>query len=257
MADDSICSSMDSIPPHPSGHSSARLFLALSLLPAFVLCLAHGILSHHLVPAIGLVPLAVSTAGSIFLLRRSPEDAGPNTRRFAHPIVVFAYDVVLAAALMVVLVFTWIAKGGTPELSMLAAYATIPLLFNFLVHLYLALGSIYAGLAIGGLVHWLIWRTLPPECPNCNHRLSPDLPELPWLSSFRRSRSEYAALFVDEEDRYHDEEDVHPENVHPEQSETTPTPQPEAVEVKKKDKRVKGNSSSSTPPEEPTSPWNP
>lgn len=51
-----------------------------------------------------------------------------------HRISVFAVDVVHAAGLMVVLVFTWIRAGkvgdGRPELAMLAAYATVPLLVN-------------------------------------------------------------------------------------------------------------------------------
>lgn len=49
-----------------------------------------------------------------------------------HRILVFVVDVGLAAALMVVLVFTWIQTRRTnrPELAMLAAYATVPLLGN-------------------------------------------------------------------------------------------------------------------------------
>jgi hypothetical protein len=51
-----------------------------------------------------------------------------------HRISVFVMDVVLAAGLMVVLVFTWIRTGRAgdrrPELAMLAAYSTVPLLVN-------------------------------------------------------------------------------------------------------------------------------
>jgi hypothetical protein len=51
-----------------------------------------------------------------------------------HRISVFVIDVVLAAGLMVVLVFTWIRTGRAgnrrPELAMLAAYSTVPLLVN-------------------------------------------------------------------------------------------------------------------------------
>jgi hypothetical protein len=51
-----------------------------------------------------------------------------------HRIWVFAVDVVHAAALMVVLVLTWIRTGkvgdGRPQLAMLAAYGTVPLLVN-------------------------------------------------------------------------------------------------------------------------------
>jgi hypothetical protein len=51
-----------------------------------------------------------------------------------HRILVFVVDVILAAGLMVVLVFTWIRTGHKgskrPELAMLAAYSTMPLLAN-------------------------------------------------------------------------------------------------------------------------------
>lgn len=139
---------------HPS-----RLILIAVFLPAFPLLLAHGIVSEYPVPAVGLVPLAVSAVSSILLLRlrRSPDsdeeedDDGAATptgdddhndelfsprrraalrRGLTHPITVFTFDAVLAAALMIVLVFTWIAPGFGSSLSMLAAYATIPLLVS-------------------------------------------------------------------------------------------------------------------------------
>jgi len=58
-----------------------------------------------------------------------------------HRILVFVVDVLLAAGLMVVLVFTWIRTGRrtggrwdrSAELAMLAAYATLPLLLNLSV----------------------------------------------------------------------------------------------------------------------------
>lgn len=52
------------------------------------------------------------------------------TQQPRNPILTFFADMLLAAALMVVLVFTWIQKGDSAELAMLAAYATIPLLVN-------------------------------------------------------------------------------------------------------------------------------
>ncbi|GAB1314766.1 hypothetical protein MFIFM68171_04976 [Madurella fahalii] len=104
-----------------------------------------------------------------------------------HRIVVFAVDVVLAAGLMVVLVFTWIGARGAwqrPEVTMLAAYSTVPLLVNFLIHLYLAARELVAGLAIPSLVEWTAWRAVPPDCPRCGSRLRPDsLPPIPWYES--------------------------------------------------------------------------
>lgn len=117
-------------PYHPRIHSSLRVLTTLSFIPAFPLCVAHGVLSHLPAPAVGLVPLAVSAAGSVVLIRSTADDVGGSDGRSPNPLAIFFFDVVTAAALMVVLVFTWITKEGTPGLSMLAAYATIPLLFN-------------------------------------------------------------------------------------------------------------------------------
>ena len=148
-----------------------RIVAAVSFIPGFALCIAHGILSNNPVPAVGLVPLFFSASLSIFLLSRhakrnnkqkqrshdaetdveeaisegqrisegGPEEEDshdehgePTTTALTHPILVFFIDVILAAALMVVLVFTWIrdSESRTPELAMLAAYATMPLLLN-------------------------------------------------------------------------------------------------------------------------------
>ena len=138
-----------------------RVVLAACFLPAFPLCVAHGVLSNSPVPAVGLVPQAASVITSLLLLRlraAPPGDAERQARpgtlandeptddandndaadddedghvlrdALAHPITVFAVDSVLAASYMIVLVFTWIEPSRSPSLSMLAAYATMPLL---------------------------------------------------------------------------------------------------------------------------------
>lgn len=153
-----------------------RIVTAATFLPAFPLCLAHGVVSNSPAPAVGLVPLAFSASVGVFLVSRQaakrqpppePErgDGGEegqaqepgqeqegqreDTRQTqdashtltptptptqTHPILVFVVDTILAAALMIVLVFTWIdsSSGSTnsAESAMLAAYATIPLLVN-------------------------------------------------------------------------------------------------------------------------------
>lgn len=106
------------------------------------------------------------------------------------------------------------------------------------VHLYLAIQAFYYGLALRDLFQWIAWRALPPDCPNCNSRLRPSLPEFPWLKRFRRR--DYAPVFTDEAARYHDEPEASRE----------PAPQPEAVEVRRKDRKGKGAPAA----EEPT-PW--
>ncbi|KAH6850471.1 hypothetical protein B0I37DRAFT_371706 [Chaetomium sp. MPI-CAGE-AT-0009] len=94
---------------------------------------------------------------------------------------------------MVVLVFTWIRTGRQgdmrPELAMLAAYCTMPLLANFLIHSYLAARELVAGLAVPGLVEYTAWRVVPADCPHCGHRLRPDsLPPIPWYETVSRPK---------------------------------------------------------------------
>lgn len=61
-------------------------------------------------------------------------EGGNGESVLTHRILVFVVDAVLAASLMVVLVFTWIRTGKDGDrrtkLAMLAAYSTIPLLAN-------------------------------------------------------------------------------------------------------------------------------
>ncbi|KAI1105765.1 hypothetical protein F4804DRAFT_111321 [Jackrogersella minutella] len=208
-----------------------RIVTAATFLPAFPLCVAHGVVSSSPAPAVGLVPLAFSAGAGIFLIsRQSARERRPTpepelergnvgeegheeeqereqeqegtsqpqeqsdtaapapapTPTQTHPILVFAVDTILSAALMVVLVFTWIdsSSGSTnsAESAMLAAYATIPLLINFLIHLYLAVRELSRGLAIPGLTQYIAWQAVPPDCPDCGHRLRPSgPPRMPWV----------------------------------------------------------------------------
>ncbi|UKZ65380.1 uncharacterized protein TrAtP1_006574 [Trichoderma atroviride] len=145
-----------------------RILAVASFVPSFALCIAHGVLSHKPVPAVGLIPQAFSVATSIALLRAagshrqdadaesigSAQHGGFSIRAFlTHPIVVFVHDMILAAALMIVLVFTWTHHGRSASLSMLAAYATLPILTSFFCHLLAATLAVYQGLAIHGYLH--------------------------------------------------------------------------------------------------------
>ncbi|KAK4119199.1 hypothetical protein N657DRAFT_582150 [Parathielavia appendiculata] len=245
-------------PPNTVGISRATLpspFLrkaaVISFLPALPLCIVHGVLSHDVVPALGLIPLFFSAVVSIFLLlvgrrrrRALPEAKGKGRQTggvdedlegsvvgrggdvserevvegaerepsgieadvdgedeeeslghsvLTHRIVVFVADVVFASALMVVLVFTWIRTGRAgdrrPQLAMLAAYSTVPLLVNFLIHLYLAAREFATGMAISGLIEYTAWRAVPSDCPHCGSRLRPDsLPPIPWYETVSRPK---------------------------------------------------------------------
>jgi hypothetical protein len=132
-----------------SSARTLRVASVASFLLAFPLCLIHGVLSHDPAPAVGLVPLSSSAAAALFFLRRprhrpgrsddegireTAERSSEETEDLAarRPIIVFLADVAHGVALMVVLVFTWIQHRGRGNvaLSMLAAYATIPLLVD-------------------------------------------------------------------------------------------------------------------------------
>ncbi|KAK6949623.1 hypothetical protein Daesc_009706 [Daldinia eschscholtzii] len=283
-----------------------RIVTVATFLPAFPLCLAHGVVSGSPAPAVGLVPLAFSAGAGIFLNSRqsrnkkpspepSPEpeleqgdvgesaleqeyERGPETEDTqqsregssdapasapaskstpTHPILVFAVDTILAAAL---------------------------------IHLFLAVREFSRGLAIPGLTQYLAWQAVPPDCPNCGHQLRPDAPpRMPWLDETtlprpnlkikavkwklpaipkvkvpewktpawlknRGTRGEYAPLFVstDRDDEEETSAPVAPYRDDPEAGgpstrlEDPETPEPEVVEiVGKKSKKLARNSSSS------------
>ncbi|KAH7321313.1 hypothetical protein B0I35DRAFT_429032 [Stachybotrys elegans] len=237
-----------------------RPILAASFLPAFPLCIAGGVLTHRAVPAVGLAPLAASAVSAIVLpyvgrqaqadeeeddVHREDDETEnqeqPESLFIAiarNPLVTFALDAVLAAALMIVLVFTWKTanepyrhtKGG---LYMLAAYATMPLLLNFCIHLFLLFKALYDGLAVRAHLEFAASRILPPSCPNCEYNLRPSLPEIPWAKLFRR-REGYAPVLVEDGERYRDEL-------------TTPE-EPEEVSVVRRESRGKSTSASSSEP---------
>jgi hypothetical protein len=146
-----------------------RIVTILTFIPAFPLLLAHGIVSHQPCPAVGLAPLFVSSSVGLWIVVRHRkrrqhvvvEETGQTTseqgrqgqgqgqgqgqeedaddddhdednkaRASPHRLLVFGIDVILAAALMVVLVFTWTRKSRRADMAMLAAYSTIPLMVN-------------------------------------------------------------------------------------------------------------------------------
>ncbi|KHN96843.1 uncharacterized protein MAM_05399 [Metarhizium album ARSEF 1941] len=229
-----------------------RIVAALLFVPAFPLCLVHGILKRHPVPALGLLPQFFSVVAAAVILgshRQSDDQDGehglegtaqpPQRDAFrhviVHPVAVFCCDVALASGYMIILVLTWITTKGPSGLSMLAAYATMPLLASFLIHLFLALQAVYCGLAIHSIVQWVAQRAVPPNCPNCNVSLRTSFPELPWLKCIFRRRDGYAAIPAAEaeEDRYRDDVD---------EGGAIAPQEPEAVDIISKSRKGKGTS---------------
>ncbi len=133
-----------------------RTLTSVAFIPALPMLLAHGFMSKNAVPVAGLIPQSLSTVAGIWLLRRksskpgvaqdadeggimgSVEDAVEDGmhevdslgEKLTHPFLVFAFDIAIAAGIMVVLVYTWKSSSTSAALSMLAAYATIPLILS-------------------------------------------------------------------------------------------------------------------------------
>lgn len=132
-----------------------RVVAAATFIPAFPLLIAEGVVSHHAVPAVGLVPLFFSSGTSLLIMlrirahhhRRRKHSRGSHSSSSSsssseneddeaacdpeYPIIYFVFDTILAAALLVVLVFSWTKSDQlSGKLATLAAYATIPLLIN-------------------------------------------------------------------------------------------------------------------------------
>src|SRR3569833_895876 len=122
MADD------EEQPQHDwAGPKGLRLATVASFVPAFPLCLAHGITSGAVVPAVGLVPLAASAGIGIAQQTGHAQAQQPTENNTTNNNQ--------AETHMVVLVFTWIIepRGRDAGLAMLASYATMPLIANLYV----------------------------------------------------------------------------------------------------------------------------
>ncbi|KAK3379005.1 hypothetical protein B0T24DRAFT_589610 [Lasiosphaeria ovina] len=115
-----------------------RMLCIVTFLPAFPLCLAHGIASGGIAPAIGILPMAFSAALSGFLLWRMRRDRAAAAMAFNHhahhrgidaedagdeedgglvlvatsapalSFFVFLADLILALSILTALVFTWV-----------------------------------------------------------------------------------------------------------------------------------------------------
>ncbi|KAM3436048.1 hypothetical protein MY4824_004526 [Beauveria thailandica] len=213
-----------------------RTLTWVAFIPALPMLLAHGLMSKRAFPVTGLVPQSLSTVAGIWLLRRqsktsrqeptgrdddgdmmsSVEDAVESGmheidsvgEKLTHPFLVFAFDIAIAAGIMVVLVYTWRSSSNSAALSMLAAYATIPLILSFISHVALAFAALWDGLAIHGHIKWAASRAIDSDCPNCSHGLWPERPTMPWSRYIKKQTpAPYASVFADGAQSYHSEDD--------------------------------------------------
>ncbi|KAK5992849.1 hypothetical protein PT974_06271 [Cladobotryum mycophilum] len=252
------------MPQTAAGDPATRALRLISIttwVPSLALSIAHGVLSRSPYPSSGIIPHTVSAILAICVLRIPPdsdsdsdtESAADETHkpsllaRILHPFLVFLLDIAIAAGCVWVLVKTWLQDGQSNQLSMLAAYSTVPLMANFTANAGSGIHSLYNGLAISGIVQWIAWRAVPAECPNCHHHLRPSsLPEVPWLKRSKRRESYAPVLVQDDQERYHDESDN-------EESSADSPRQSGSEGVRNKRKNSKGKS---TPfPPNPDLPW--
>lgn len=143
-----------------------RTLTWVAFIPALPMLLAHGFMSKSAVPVAGLIPQSLSTVAGIWLLRRKSkaktdgaddgeegngghsggimgtvegaledgmEEVDSFGDKLTHPFLVFAFDIAIATGIMIVLVYTWRSSSKSAALSMLAAYATIPLMMSLYV----------------------------------------------------------------------------------------------------------------------------
>jgi hypothetical protein len=113
--------------------SRAHTLRALSLAsfpPAFIMFLTQGILSNQVNPAMGLLPLSISSTYSAFLLANEKK-CGCNSSGLTGTPIHLVFDLVASIGLTICLILTWVylphsnADGG---LVMLGTYCS-----NFLV----------------------------------------------------------------------------------------------------------------------------
>lgn len=117
---------------------SLRLLPLFLCLPALGFLLPHGLITHSFLPAVGIVPLAISAVSSVVFLAQK---RGNETRRCDFGVLL---DFILAVSHIAVLIPTWILVSEqncgwrrtyqyhrcTPRLVMLGTYGTMFLMIN-------------------------------------------------------------------------------------------------------------------------------
>ncbi|KAF2202819.1 hypothetical protein GQ43DRAFT_297924 [Delitschia confertaspora ATCC 74209] len=145
-----------------------RAISVLTFPPAFLLLLVQGIASRRVNPAIGLIPLAFSSAFSTFLLYNEKR-CGCQSSGLTGPIHLVA-DAILGVGLLVCLILTWVnlPRHWAGSQIMFGTYCSNFLLVNFFIHLHFSLQQLYE-LGLPGSIS-------PTSCPHCQQSGSLGLP---------------------------------------------------------------------------------
>ncbi|KAK9776820.1 hypothetical protein AB5N19_10699 [Seiridium cardinale] len=160
---------------------------------AFILLLSHGLASGRAFPAIGLLPLSLSTLLSALLLNRDSVAAvGSPVQALTASNVLFL-DIMLALFQLGFLIPTWvtITKPWNENLIVLGTYASVFMMIDFGIHTYFVLKEL-----------WHMCTTHVCNCPHCQvvrqSRRSTVLP----------TTSEYTLLQSDVSDEMKEERDL-------------------------------------------------
>ena len=161
-------------------------------------------------PRVGLVPLAISALLAVLFLNttRLVGSDKPGNRSIYSGIfaIVFFNDIVAAISLSVILILTWDGLGPHWEYRdrsqiWLAVYATAPMIFSLLVHLYLSSLMLFSFLNISSR-RAIAFDSLPRTCFQ-------DLEsQRPYFYHYFFRQEKYKPVEVEEQNRFRDYEHV-------------------------------------------------
>lgn len=115
--------------------SSSRLLRQIPIAifpPALILFIPHGVASNEAFPALGLIPLAISTLlGLLLLYRDKVAGTGSPIQMLSAVNILFA-DTIVCFLLLACLIPTWVNPGTRyqPSLLVLGTYCTVFLMLS-------------------------------------------------------------------------------------------------------------------------------
>lgn len=128
------------MPTYPNDNAmSSTVFLRrvtiLSFVPAFIILLIHGIASSWAFPALGILPLAVSTVLGALLLHRDRVAALGSPIQALSPGNILYADAALAVWYFLFLIPTWVflPRPSDEGLIILGTYGSVFLIVNMSV----------------------------------------------------------------------------------------------------------------------------
>ncbi|KAJ6447296.1 hypothetical protein O9K51_02071 [Purpureocillium lavendulum] len=147
----------------PDSFIIARLlrYLSIATFPVGIaLLIAHGVKSHRVVPALGLLPLAGSSLISTLSVRRRKTLAAWSPVHSIASHSIFFADLALSLGFLAVLIPSWItlshrrwSDGYNNSIVILGTYCTVLLLLNWFIHTFFTLAYLLHHTVVG-LQRW-------------------------------------------------------------------------------------------------------